>query len=91
MWKHRAALVQRGAAGELGRRGVVHLLLFQVLLPLLAPVVDIFAVYGPLFLDPVRITALWLGFLLLQLLLCLYAFRFITVSGTRLRRQRAER
>ncbi|MEU6218293.1 bi-functional transferase/deacetylase, partial [Streptomyces sp. NPDC047022] len=75
MWKHRGALVQRGAAGKLGRRGLVYLLLFQVLLPLLAPVMDIFAVYGLLFLDPVRITGLWLAFLLLQLLMGLYAFR----------------
>jgi len=75
MWKHRGALVQRGAAGKLGRRGLVYLFLFQVLLPLLAPVVDIFALYGLVFLDPVRITALWLAFLLLQLLMGLYAFR----------------
>lgn len=75
MWKHRGALVQRGAAGKLGRRGLVYLLLFQVLLPLLAPVVDIFALYGLLFLDPVRIIGLWLAFLLLQLLMGLYAFR----------------
>ena len=75
MWKHRGALVQRGAAGKLGRRGLVYLLLFQVLLPLLAPVVDLFALYGLVFLDPVRITALWLAFLLLQLLMGLYAFR----------------
>ncbi|MEV6290529.1 bifunctional polysaccharide deacetylase/glycosyltransferase family 2 protein [Streptomyces sp. NPDC051896] len=75
MWKHRGALVQRGAAGKLGRRGLVYLLLFQVLLPLLAPVVDIFAVYGLVFLDPLRIAGLWLAFLLLQLGMGLYAFR----------------
>ncbi|MEV6113562.1 bifunctional polysaccharide deacetylase/glycosyltransferase family 2 protein [Streptomyces sp. NPDC052109] len=75
MWKHRGAVVQRGAAGKLGRRGLLYLLLFQVLLPLLAPVVDIFAVYGLVFLDPVRITGLWLAFLLLQLGMGLYAFR----------------
>ncbi|MGW5481815.1 bifunctional polysaccharide deacetylase/glycosyltransferase family 2 protein [Streptomyces sp. NPDC004008] len=75
MWKHRGALVQRGASGKLGRRGLVYLLLFQVLLPLLAPVVDIFAVYGLVFLGPVRIIGLWLAFLLLQLLMGLYAFR----------------
>ncbi|MFJ9865225.1 glycosyltransferase [Streptomyces sp. NPDC101165] len=75
MWKHRGALVQRGAAGKLGRRGLGYLLLFQVLLPLLAPAVDIFAVYGLLFLDPVRIVGLWLAFLLLQLMMGLYAFR----------------
>jgi cellulose synthase/poly-beta-1,6-N-acetylglucosamine synthase-like glycosyltransferase/peptidoglycan/xylan/chitin deacetylase (PgdA/CDA1 family) len=75
MWKHRGAVMQRGAAGKLGRRGLVYLLLFQVLLPLLAPVVDIFAVYGLVFLDPVRIIGLWLAFLLLQLMMGLYAFR----------------
>ncbi|GAA4998547.1 bifunctional polysaccharide deacetylase/glycosyltransferase family 2 protein [Streptomyces siamensis] len=75
MWKHRGALVQRGAAGKLGRRGLIYLLLFQVLLPLLAPVVDVFALYGLIFLDPVRIIGLWLAFLLLQLLMGLYAFR----------------
>lgn len=75
MWKHRGALVQGGAAGRLGRRGLVYLLLFQVLLPLLAPVVDVFALYGLAFLDPLRITVLWLAFLLLQWLMGLYAFR----------------
>ncbi|MFD8373496.1 bifunctional polysaccharide deacetylase/glycosyltransferase family 2 protein [Streptomyces sp. NPDC059688] len=75
MWKHRGALVQRGAAGRLGRRGLTYLFLFQVLLPLLAPVVDVFALYGLVFLDPVRIIGLWLAFLLLQLMMGLYAFR----------------
>lgn len=75
MWKHRGALVQRGAAGKLGRRGLLYLFLFQVLLPLLAPVVDLFALYGLLFLDPVRIVGLWLAFLVLQLVMGLYAFR----------------
>ncbi|WP_349307880.1 MULTISPECIES: glycosyltransferase family 2 protein [unclassified Streptomyces] len=47
MWKHRGALIQSRAAGKLGRRGLVYLLLFQVLLPLLAPVVDIYARLRP--------------------------------------------
>ncbi len=75
MWKHRGALVQRGQAGKLGRRGLGYLLLFQVVLPLLAPVVDVFAVYGLFFLDPWRIAALWLGFLGLQAAMGWYAFR----------------
>jgi cellulose synthase/poly-beta-1,6-N-acetylglucosamine synthase-like glycosyltransferase/peptidoglycan/xylan/chitin deacetylase (PgdA/CDA1 family) len=75
MWKHRGALAQRGQAGKLGRRGLGYLLLFQVLLPLLAPVVDVFAVYGLFFLDPLRILALWLGFLGLQAAMGWYAFR----------------
>jgi cellulose synthase/poly-beta-1,6-N-acetylglucosamine synthase-like glycosyltransferase len=75
MWKHRGALVQRGSAGKLGRRGLGYLLLFQVMLPLLAPVVDVFALYGLLFLDPWRVVGLWLGFLALQLFMGVYAFR----------------
>lgn len=49
--------------------------MFQVLLPLLAPIVDVFAVYGLVFLDPLRILGLWTAFLLLQVLMGLYAFR----------------
>ena len=75
MWKHRRAIVQGGAAGKLGRRGLGYLLVLQVLLPLFAPVVDVFALYGLFFLDPVRIAALWLGFLLVQFLMAAYAFR----------------
>jgi cellulose synthase/poly-beta-1,6-N-acetylglucosamine synthase-like glycosyltransferase len=75
MWKHRGALVQRGPSGKLGRRGLGYLLLFQVLLPLLAPVVDVFALYGLIFLDPLRVAAVWAGFLALQTGMGLYAFR----------------
>jgi cellulose synthase/poly-beta-1,6-N-acetylglucosamine synthase-like glycosyltransferase len=75
MWKHRGAIVQRGPAGKLGRRGLGYLLVLQVLLPLFAPVVDIFAIYGIIFLDPVRIIGLWCAFLLVQLLMAAYAFR----------------
>jgi cellulose synthase/poly-beta-1,6-N-acetylglucosamine synthase-like glycosyltransferase/peptidoglycan/xylan/chitin deacetylase (PgdA/CDA1 family) len=75
MWKHRGALVQRGPSGKLGRRGLGYLLLFQVMLPLFAPVIDVFAIYGLIFLDPIRIVGLWLAFLLLQVVMGLYAFR----------------
>ncbi|SLJ96504.1 hypothetical protein [Arthrobacter sp. P2b] len=46
-----------------------------MLLPLFAPVVDIFAVYGLIFLDPLRIVALWFVFLAVQFLMAAYAFR----------------
>jgi glycosyltransferase involved in cell wall biosynthesis len=75
MWKHRRAVASRGAAGRLGRRGLLYLRLFQVLLPLIAPVVDVFAVYGLIFHDPLRILGLWLGFLALQAAMGAYAFR----------------
>jgi len=74
MWKHRGAVLQGGAAGKLGRRGLGYLLVLQVLLPLFAPIVDIFAIYGLVFLDPVRIAALWFVFLLVQFLMAAYAF-----------------
>ncbi|GAA1572109.1 MULTISPECIES: bifunctional polysaccharide deacetylase/glycosyltransferase family 2 protein [Kribbella] len=74
MWKHRGAMVQRGRAGKFGRRGLTYLMLFQVLLPLLAPVVDVFAIYGLIFLNPVRVLGVWAGFVLLQLLMGFYAF-----------------
>ncbi len=75
MWKHRGAVVQGGAAGKLGRRGLGYLLVFQVLLPLFAPVVDVFAIYGLVFLDPVRIAVVWMLFLLIQFIMAAYAFR----------------
>ena len=46
MWKHRQS-VRAGASGKLGRRGLPYLLVFQVLLPLLAPAIDIATLYGP--------------------------------------------
>ena len=75
MWKHRGALVQSGQGGKLGRRGLSYLLLLQVLLPLLAPAVDVFAVYGLLFLDPWRVMTVWLVFLGVQAAMAFYAFR----------------
>jgi cellulose synthase/poly-beta-1,6-N-acetylglucosamine synthase-like glycosyltransferase len=75
MWKHRGAWIQRGQSGKLGRRGLTYLMLFQVLLPLLAPVVDVFALYGLLFLNPYRVLGVWAGFVLVQLGMGFYAFR----------------
>lgn len=72
MWKHRGALRQ---GHSLGRFGLPYLLLFQVLLPLAAPVVDIFAVYGLIFLPLKPVAAYWLGFNVLQMVLGVIAFR----------------
>jgi cellulose synthase/poly-beta-1,6-N-acetylglucosamine synthase-like glycosyltransferase/peptidoglycan/xylan/chitin deacetylase (PgdA/CDA1 family) len=74
-WKHRRALVERGQAGRLGRRGLPYLLLFQVLLPVLAPAVDIAAVFGLLTGQAVSTVLTWLGFLLLQAAPGAIAFR----------------
>ncbi|HVE63857.1 MAG TPA: bifunctional polysaccharide deacetylase/glycosyltransferase family 2 protein [Mycobacteriales bacterium] len=75
VWKHRGAVREPGQARYLGLLGLPYLLGFQVLLPLLAPIVDVFAVYGLLFLDPAKVLAYWFGFLLLQIIAAAYALR----------------
>ncbi len=75
MWKHRGAVLEGGASGKLGRRGLPYLLAFQVLLPLLAPIIDIAAVYSILFLPSAEIAIVWLAFLGLQYVSAVYAFR----------------
>jgi cellulose synthase/poly-beta-1,6-N-acetylglucosamine synthase-like glycosyltransferase len=72
MWKHRGAVRE---PGPLGRRALPYLLLFHVLLPLLAPVVDLFTVFGLLFLQPLPLLGFWIGFNLVNLALAAYAFR----------------
>jgi cellulose synthase/poly-beta-1,6-N-acetylglucosamine synthase-like glycosyltransferase/peptidoglycan/xylan/chitin deacetylase (PgdA/CDA1 family) len=75
IWKHRAALREAGRAGKLGRRGLLYLVLFQILLPLCAPAVDIYAVYGLLFLPGSQIVVVWVGFTMMQVLTAAYALR----------------
>ncbi|MFC7241082.1 bifunctional polysaccharide deacetylase/glycosyltransferase family 2 protein [Catellatospora aurea] len=75
MWKHRRALTERGASGRLGRRGLSYLTLFQVLLPLSAPMVDVYGVYGAIFLPPTQVAAVWLGFTMVQVLTAAYALK----------------
>jgi cellulose synthase/poly-beta-1,6-N-acetylglucosamine synthase-like glycosyltransferase len=72
MWKHRAAF---RAGGNLGRITLPYLLIFQVLLPLLAPVVDLLAVYGLVLADPLPVVTYWAAFNAVQVVLAYYAFR----------------
>lgn len=73
VWKHRGAVRRRG--DRIGRRAIPYLVLFQILLPLTAPLIDLFALYGVLFLDPLPVLAYWAAFNALQLTLGVYAFR----------------
>jgi cellulose synthase/poly-beta-1,6-N-acetylglucosamine synthase-like glycosyltransferase/peptidoglycan/xylan/chitin deacetylase (PgdA/CDA1 family) len=73
-WKHRAALWRRGEE-RIGRRGLPYLVLFQLVLPLLAPLIDLFSVYGLVFLNAAAVGLFWLTFTALQLVLGWYAFR----------------
>jgi len=82
MWKHRRSVIESGPSGRFGRYCLTYLALFQVLLPLIAPVVDVFSVYGLVFLNPVHIAAFWLSFVALQAFAGGYALR---LDGERLR------
>ena len=73
VWKHRHAVRRRG--DRIGRRAIPYLAVFQVVLPLTAPLIDLFALYGVLFLDPLPVLAFWLTFTALQLALGAYAFK----------------
>jgi hypothetical protein len=74
VWKHRGALVN-SRQWRVGRIGIPYLVLFQIALPLLAPLIDVFAIYGIVFLDPVPVIGYWVAFNFLQLALGWYAFR----------------
>jgi len=74
VWKHRAA-VWRPGERRIGRRCIPYLVLFQIALPLLAPLIDLFSLYGLVFLDTAAVLSFWAVFTVLQLGLGWYAFR----------------
>ncbi|MCX4823467.1 bifunctional polysaccharide deacetylase/glycosyltransferase family 2 protein [Streptomyces sp. NBC_01142] len=75
MWKHRRAVIERGPSGRFGRVGLPLVSLFMVLFPLLAPLIDVFLLYG-LFFGPTQKTIMaWLGVLAIQAVCAAYAFR----------------
>ncbi|WP_103384071.1 bifunctional polysaccharide deacetylase/glycosyltransferase family 2 protein [Pseudonocardia dioxanivorans] len=75
LWKHRGALRTRGPGGRYARRGLLNLGIFQVLLPLIAPLIDILLVYGLIFDDTVRTLVLWGAVLAIQTVAGIVAFR----------------
>jgi hypothetical protein len=76
VWKHKGALLTRDPRERrIGRLALPYMILFQILLPILAPLIDLFALYGLLFTNPTPVLAYWLGFNALQLLLAGFAFK----------------
>ncbi|MCA1220412.1 bifunctional polysaccharide deacetylase/glycosyltransferase family 2 protein [Streptomyces sp. 8L] len=75
MWKHRGAVLDRGPSGRFGRVGLPFVAAFMVVAPLLAPLVDLFLLYGLVFGPTGRTVASWLALLGLQLGCAAYAFR----------------
>jgi len=73
LWKHRGAF-WRAQEGHVGRRALPYIALFQVVLPLAAPLIDLFAIYSILFLNPLPILAFWVAFNVSQLMLAWVAF-----------------
>jgi cellulose synthase/poly-beta-1,6-N-acetylglucosamine synthase-like glycosyltransferase/peptidoglycan/xylan/chitin deacetylase (PgdA/CDA1 family) len=74
VWKHRRAILRRGE-GPIGTIGLPSLIFFQIALPLLAPLIDLFALYGLVFLSSLPVLGFWVGFNLLMLVQGAYAFR----------------
>ncbi|MEU5363173.1 glycosyltransferase [Streptomyces sp. NPDC005925] len=75
IWKHRGAVVERGPSGRFGRVGLPLVALFMVLAPLLAPLIDIFLLYGIVFGPTQKTVVAWLGVLAIQAVCAAYAFR----------------
>ncbi|MFF1919059.1 bifunctional polysaccharide deacetylase/glycosyltransferase family 2 protein [Streptomyces sp. NPDC058221] len=73
--KHWGAVREFGPAGRFARRGISYLLVFQMALPLLAPVIDVYALYGLLFRSGSDAMAVWLGFLAIQMFCAGYALK----------------
>ncbi|AZQ35126.1 glycosyltransferase [Streptomyces cyaneochromogenes] len=74
IWKHRRALVDRGPSGRFGRVGLPLVSLFMVLAPLLAPLIDVFLIYGLVFGPTEKTILAWFGVLAIQAACAAYAF-----------------
>jgi cellulose synthase/poly-beta-1,6-N-acetylglucosamine synthase-like glycosyltransferase/peptidoglycan/xylan/chitin deacetylase (PgdA/CDA1 family) len=76
IFKHRRALISREPRERrIGRRALPYMLLFQIALPTVSPMIDLFAVYGVLFTGAIRTLIVWGAFNLVQLAVATYAFR----------------
>jgi cellulose synthase/poly-beta-1,6-N-acetylglucosamine synthase-like glycosyltransferase/peptidoglycan/xylan/chitin deacetylase (PgdA/CDA1 family) len=83
VWKHKGALLTRDPRQKrIGRRALPYMIFFQILLPILAPLIDLFALYGLIFTNPLPVIAYWCLFNVLQVALAAYAFR---IDGESLR------
>ncbi|NMH91118.1 glycosyltransferase [Pseudonocardia bannensis] len=74
MWKHRRSALAGGDGGHFGRLALAHLALFQVALPLLAPLIDVLLIYGLLYLDPLATLVGWGSVLIVQFGVAALAF-----------------
>jgi cellulose synthase/poly-beta-1,6-N-acetylglucosamine synthase-like glycosyltransferase/peptidoglycan/xylan/chitin deacetylase (PgdA/CDA1 family) len=74
IWKHRRSVLERGPSGRFGRVGMPLVSMFMVVAPLLAPLIDVFLVYGLVFGPTEKTIGAWLGVLAVQGVCAAYAF-----------------
>jgi cellulose synthase/poly-beta-1,6-N-acetylglucosamine synthase-like glycosyltransferase len=75
LWKHRKSLTDKGPSGRFGRVGMPLVVLFQIVTPVFAPLIDVFTVYSMIFVDFEAALLAWLAVLGIQLGCAAYAFR----------------
>jgi cellulose synthase/poly-beta-1,6-N-acetylglucosamine synthase-like glycosyltransferase/peptidoglycan/xylan/chitin deacetylase (PgdA/CDA1 family) len=75
LWKHRKSLTDKGPSGRFGRVGMPLVVIFQIVTPVFAPLIDVFTVYSMIFVDFQAALLAWLAVLGLQLACAAYAFR----------------
>ncbi|MEU2283876.1 glycosyltransferase [Streptomyces sp. NPDC013178] len=74
LWKHRKSLTDKGASGRFGRVGMPLVVLFQIVTPVFAPLIDVFTLYSMIFIDFRAALLAWLAVLGVQLVCAAYAF-----------------
>ncbi|MFG3530449.1 bifunctional polysaccharide deacetylase/glycosyltransferase family 2 protein [Streptomyces sp. NPDC047917] len=75
LWKHRGSVTDRGPSGRFGRVGMPLVVLFQIVTPVFAPLIDVFTLYAMVFVDFRMSLLAWTAVLLVQLVCAAYAFR----------------
>ncbi|MET7451220.1 glycosyltransferase [Streptomyces sp. NPDC005574] len=75
LWKHRKSLTDKGPSGRFGRVGMPLVVIFQIVTPVFAPLIDVFTAYSMIFVDFQAALYAWLAVLGVQLFCAAYAFR----------------
>ncbi|MFC8345948.1 bifunctional polysaccharide deacetylase/glycosyltransferase family 2 protein [Streptomyces sp. NPDC057280] len=75
LWKHRKSLTDKGPSGRFGRVGMPLVVIFQIVTPVCAPLIDVFTAYSMIFIDFRAALLAWLAVLGVQLVCAAYAFR----------------
>jgi cellulose synthase/poly-beta-1,6-N-acetylglucosamine synthase-like glycosyltransferase/peptidoglycan/xylan/chitin deacetylase (PgdA/CDA1 family) len=76
VWKHKRAIISRDRRQRrIGRLALPYMIFFQILLPIAAPLIDLYAIYGLIFTNPGPVIAFWLAFNAAQLAIAIAAFK----------------